>query len=85
MRAVRLRQQALADERAKEAAKKRKEKEAQEKARKNSVLQKKKKDEGGDKVGGNEKKLNACDFNPMQPWSAGTGGYRAQRRTVRRG
>lgn len=77
---VRLAQQELANERAKEAAKNRKEEEAKEKERKNNVAKPKPKP-GGSRLG--ESTTNS--YSPLQPWSSSSGGYKPTRRTVRRG
>eukprot|EP00538_Stauroneis_constricta_P011902 CAMPEP_0119556768 /NCGR_PEP_ID=MMETSP1352-20130426/8615_1 /TAXON_ID=265584 /ORGANISM="Stauroneis constricta, Strain CCMP1120" /LENGTH=171 /DNA_ID=CAMNT_0007603761 /DNA_START=75 /DNA_END=590 /DNA_ORIENTATION=- len=83
MRLVRLRQQEIATERVKQAALLRIRMEAAERKRKNDINGRKKK-KSGDAVGGSSSSA-ASGYNPMQPGSSGTGGYRAQRRTVRRG
>lgn len=80
LRQVRLRQQELANQRAKEAEKIRKEKEAAEKDRKNHVA--KKRPTGGDTLG---RGSSGGGYNPMQPWTSQTSGYRPARRTVNRG
>lgn len=82
MRRVRAAQQELASQRALEAKKKLQEKQEQEKTRKNNVAKPKPKG-GGNRLGG----ATANSYNPMQPWSAssGGGGYKATRRTTRRG
>ena len=75
MRQVRLRQQEIANERAKEAEKRRKEKEAMEQERRNNVAKQsttidsdsKRTDTAADSGGG---------YNPMQPWTANSSGYR---------
>ena len=78
MRRVRLAQQEAAHKRALEAAKEHKEKEREIKHKKNvSVAHSKTK--GGDRLG----KDNG--YNPMQPFSGNTQGYRPARKSVRRG
>jgi len=79
--AVRERQQALANQRAQEAAQVRKEKEKKEKDRKNHVA--KNKEKGGDRLGGDSGAT--CSYNPMQPWTGHSNGYRPARRSTRRG
>lgn len=75
LRQVRLRQQEVANQRAQEAAKIRKEKEAEERDRKNHVA--KKRPTGGDRLGSTEASSSASGgYNPMQPWSSQTSGYR---------
>lgn len=84
MRKVRLRQQEIANQRALVAEKLRKEKEAAEKARKNQVILQKHLDGGRrmDGVGEDGKKKDDGDdnkkggYNPLQPWSAGSSGFR---------
>ena len=71
LRQARLRQQELADEQAKITRAARKEKERLEKARKNDLDGKKNTDP--------IKKTTAaaaCEYNPMQPWSANSTGYK---------
>eukprot|EP00980_Cylindrotheca_fusiformis_P029794 scaffold23862_cov98-Cylindrotheca_fusiformis.AAC.2 len=70
---VRQRQQELANERAKQAAIVRKEKEEKERERKNHAA--KKKTTSGDRLGG-ASEGRACGYNPMQPWTANSSGYR---------
>lgn len=72
---VRKRQQEIADERAKQAAILRKEKEHKERERKNNSARKSNKTTPGDKLGG-ASDIQACDYNPMQPWSSSSNGYR---------
>lgn len=74
--AVRERQQALANQRAQEAAKLRKEKQQQEKDRKNNVATKKVDTSKGDVLGGDSGGATTCAFNPMQPWTGSSNGYR---------
>lgn len=76
LRKARLRQQEVATERALEAAKLKAEKEAQERQRKNNVA--KKTNEGGNKLGGgsNSSSQGPEGYNPMQPWSGHSSGYR---------
>jgi len=78
--AVRERQQELANQRAQEATKLRKEKQDQERDRKNQVA-KKKPPKGGDVLGGG----GSCEYNPMQPSTGNSSGYRPARRTARKG
>ena len=63
MRQVRLRQQEVANERAKQAAKERKQKEQKEKDRKNHL----EKD--------SKNHLVSCSYNPMEPWTGSSRGY----------
>ncbi|CAJ1966760.1 unnamed protein product [Cylindrotheca closterium] len=82
--AVRERQQQLANQRALEAAKLRKEKQQNEKDRKNQVAQNKKKK--GDVLGNGSASAStspsasasgaSCAYNPMQPWSGHSNGFR---------
>jgi hypothetical protein len=76
LRKVRLRQQELATERALEAAKLKAEKDAQERQRKNNVA--KKTSESGKKLGGGNSTTGQSSqgYNPMQPWSGHSSGYR---------
>ena len=71
---VRAQQQELANERAKIAAANRKEKEALEKERKNKVAKRDDSNKGdGNTLGRGE---TPAGYNPMQPWSATSRGYR---------
>jgi hypothetical protein len=75
MRAVRAQQQDIANQRAVVAAKQKHEKQQQERARKNSVAQASTAAAGaGSRLGGEGSKGDG--FNPMQPWTGSTGGYR---------
>ncbi|GKY98460.1 hypothetical protein MPSEU_000803300 [Mayamaea pseudoterrestris] len=80
---IRAAQQEIANEKAKEAAAKRKEKEVQEKERRNKVAKPDDKGLGsGNTLGRGQPTLNATVFNPMQPWSGTSRGYRPARRTM---
>jgi ABC-type multidrug transport system fused ATPase/permease subunit len=70
IRQVRLQQQEIANERAKQAAVVRKEREMKERERKNMVA--KKKYTGGNKLGGGDD----AKYHPMQPSTANSSGYR---------
>jgi hypothetical protein len=79
LRQVRLKQQEIANERAKQAAILRKQKQDAEKERKNHVALNKKKQEGGDALGGestSNKTTAAPIYNPLQPLAASCSGYR---------
>jgi hypothetical protein len=77
LRLVRERQQQIANERAKQADILRKEKEKKEKERKNNVAKEKKKKTQGDRLGGtNAFDGSSCTYNPLQPWSSNSTGYR---------
>jgi hypothetical protein len=76
MRRVRLAQQEAAQKRALEAAKENKEKEREKKHEKNLAAPKK---YSGDRLEGN------TGYNPMQPSSGNTRGYKPVRKTARRG
>jgi hypothetical protein len=87
IRQVRLRQQEIANQRAKEALKLRKEKEAAEKERRNSVIIQKHLNggrridgvgESKDSSGANESNNDNSGggYNPLQPWTANSSGYR---------
>jgi hypothetical protein len=82
LRQVRLRQQELADGRAKEAAKLRAEKEAKERERKNNVARNNSNNTGkGDKLGGRKTTTtttttDAPGYNPLQPLASHHSGYR---------
>jgi len=94
MRRVRLQQQELLTKRAIEAEKERREVENEKKLKK---LQLDKDKAGKNTVGdggtnSKKKKKNSISsngqsngYNPMQPWSSSSGGYRAPRRKVNRG
>ena len=70
---IREQQQEIANQKAKEAAAKRKEKEAEERQRKNKVAQRDATNRGeGRPLGGSD----AAGYNPMQPWSGTSRGYR---------
>ncbi len=73
LRQVRLRQQELATQRALEAAKLKKEHDDKERQRKNNVA--KKAIQGGDTVGDGSSR-DAPGYNPMQPWTVHSSGYR---------
>jgi septal ring factor EnvC (AmiA/AmiB activator) len=83
---IRAKQQEIANQKAKEAAQKRKEKEAQERARKNKVAQKKADEtetSKGTTLGrlhnnntGSTEGTTTTGYNPMQPWSGTSRGYR---------
>lgn len=84
MRRVRLRQQEMTNKLAIQAAivrkEKKKEKEKKEKERKKSQRL----GGGGDSSSG--RRNDSSSYNPMQPWSSGSGSsYRPPRRTVNRG
>lgn len=79
MRRVRLQQQEIAMERAKVAAVERKAEEAEKKKKKNL------KTHGTSSSKGDGTKLGKADYNPMQPWSSNTRGYRPARRNANRG
>lgn len=75
MREIRLRQQEIANQRHLEAEKLRKQKKEEERARKNKVAQATINTSGDNRLGGDA--AAARDgFNPMQPWTGSTGGYR---------
>lgn len=74
LRQVRLRQQELATQRALEAAKLKKEQEVKERQRKNNAATKKSNHGSGDKLGDTSR--DAPGYNPMQPWTAQSSGYR---------
>ena len=85
MRRVRLRQQEMTNKLAIQAAivrkEKKKEKEKKEKERKKSQRLG---GDGGD--GSSGRRSDSSSYNPMQPWSSGSGSsYRPPRRTVNRG
>ena len=83
LRLVRLQQQEIANERAKQAAIARKLKENQERERKNHVAKKKKNATKGDTLGKGSSSAaaadaaaDACTYNPMQPLNSHSRGYR---------
>jgi membrane protein involved in colicin uptake len=86
LRQVRLRQQEIASERAKQAAIERKIKDNKERERKNNVA-KKKHMQGGNKLGGGKNTASAtgdaCAYTPLQPSSAQSRGYRYVINTIR--
>jgi len=97
IRQVRLRQQEIANQRAKEAEERRKQKEAEEKERKNHVAKKKPPTDGerlgnGSMTGSNKKKSKSSSdnssgggggYNPLQPLASHTSSYRPTRRNIR--
>ena len=74
LRQVRLKQQEIADERARLAAILRTQKQQAERERKNHVALEKKKQEGGDVLGGES--TSEKTYNPLQPLAASSTGYR---------
>jgi hypothetical protein len=74
LRQVRLQQQEIANERAKQAALVRKEKDLKERERKNMAA--KKKQPAGDKLGGGGDKSNTKVYQPLQPLASHSSGYR---------
>ena len=84
MRRVRLRQQEMTNKLAIQAAIVRKEKEEEEKKEKGRKKGQRLGDGGGD--GSSGRRSDSSSYNPMQPWSSGSGSsYRPPRRTVNRG
>lgn len=94
LRRVRELQQERTDELARIAAQERKKKAEEERKRKNSVA-KQREGRGGRRLGSGDQDSNTTTtttqafhnsrgsgYNPMQPWSAGTGGYRPARRST---
>ena len=73
MTRVRAQQQEIANQKAMEAAAKRREKDAEERQRKNKVAQRDDTNKGEGLVLG---ATAAAGYNPMQPWSATSRGYR---------
>ena len=76
MRQVRLRQQEIANERAKEAEKRRKQKEIEEKERRKNVAKQSAADSFRKETTSTSGSGNSGGFNPMQPWTASSSGYR---------
>jgi hypothetical protein len=74
LRQVRLKQQEIADERARLAAILRTQKQQAERDRKNHVALEKKKLEGGDALGGES--TSKKTYNALQPLAASSTGYR---------
>jgi len=86
MRQARLRQQELLNERAKIAEVERKEKQAEERKKKiEKADAERKKAQGTGRTLMSEDESGGGGYNPMQPWSANSRGYRPARRQVRRG
>lgn len=81
--AVRERQQQLANQRAQEAAKLRKEKQELERERKNNVAKKTTTLKGGD-VLGSDSGASSCSYNPLQPFTGHSNGYRYVANTNRK-
>jgi hypothetical protein len=75
---VRAQQQEIANQKAKETAAKRKEKEAEERERKNKVAQRDdtNKDKGMALGRSSASSASPAGYNPMQPWSGTSRGYR---------
>jgi len=81
LRRVREQQQVLADQRAKEAKELKAKKDAEERKKKKVTLEKK----GGKKLGGTNDTCTPASYNPLNPWSSQSTGYRPTQRRVNRG
>lgn len=72
LRRVREQQQVLADQRATEAKELKAKKDAEERKKKKVTLEKK----GGKKLGGTNDTCTPASYNPLNPWSSQSTGYR---------